>query len=339
MYSIPCVLSDANIEKYLSCAVYYGVNEFLQKCDTYINENISCNNVFQFLRIADASARAECVAYCFQFIYHNFENCSFDNGEFCQLSEDLVLSIVKCASLNVHEEFLFSCLISYADVVDSNEIFSVCSGSIRFTSMSLEYFVSECALCKFLAEDVEKHLLLYLSSLQCPANDVIPNVCLPPRDVVLDTDIFVPRVQSISVHSTWQSDQLNGDRIQFECSQAMKLKAVAVYGLHSSSLFYNLSVHVSSNGELLSQSSCRLHFCDDEFFKCIRLKKCLCLESNKLYTLALTSQNDSTFFGTKCISSTMTEKDEQVVKITFKNAACGSTSTENGQFHGLLFCD
>lgn len=100
MYGIPFPLSENNVKDYLACAVYFGVDDCSNYCDKFLEKNMTVGNVFNILRIADGNGRVDLTHTCYNFIDKNFEKCVSASDDFCLLSKELVLSIVKRRSLS-----------------------------------------------------------------------------------------------------------------------------------------------------------------------------------------------------------------------------------------------
>jgi hypothetical protein len=153
-------------------------------------------------------------------------------------------------------------LISYCEAIDDIEFLTACAEFISFTSMSIDFFISEFIRHKILPNERQNKILMYLSSASYPVNE-IQGSFFPTRDINGITDSVAYRSYEFSTSSSWKCDDLNGDRIQFKCDTDMKLKAVTVFGSPSSSAFFTLSVYVSENNTVIGECTCRLDFTAD----------------------------------------------------------------------------
>lgn len=338
MYGIPCLLQENTIQDYLGCAVYLGVPDIIKVCSNYLKNNLSCANVFLTLKVSSQYGQEDVSQLCYELLDEHFEESISATDSFCELDKDLVLSIIKRQSLSVHEEFLFTCLLSYADAIDDEEFLTVCAEFISFSSMSLDFYVAECMKHKVLPIERQNMILMYLSSSSYPVDEMQGNF-FPARNITGITDCVAYRSYEVSDSSSWKCDDLNGDRIQFKCNTDLTLKAVNIFGSPASSAFFTLSVYTSENNTLISECTCRVDFSEDETSKGIRFKKCIPLLKDEEYTLHLRTKNLKTYFGISCVSKAgITLSDGRTGEIEFVDADCGSSSVTEGQFHSLVFC-
>lgn len=341
MYGIPCTLTADNVENFLLASVFFGIDDLITLCDQFLKANVRVDTVFKTLRLANLNGRIQVENLCYEFIDNNFEDAVSCNEDFTLLSVDLVMSVIQRRSLSVNEEYLFDCLISYCDSVGmaDKDMFSDFSKHLSYCSMSLEYFVYQCVRRSFLNHEEQEKLLLYLSSLNYKVAN-IENIGLPRRNILLESDLYVQRCVEFSNNSDWKSDEINGDRLEMKCNTTLKLKAVDVFGIPSSSFLFNLSIHLADSSEVVCECHGRIEFSPQDKYQSICLKKRLLIQADTWYVLVLHMKGltTCTYYGQACAkSSTVFLGNGATANLSFRDAIVGSSSEAQGQFYGFVF--
>ncbi|KAL4219198.1 Kelch-like member 25 [Mactra antiquata] len=332
MYGVPCDLTLENVEFFMKCAVYYGVDELCAHLDSFFMSNLETSNALKLLQIASDNGRKNFEDQVLAFVDTCFADVA--NDDFCSLSKGLVVSIIQRPSLSVNEEFLFSFIASYVEAHGDNNLFKELSSHFIYTKMCLEFFVRECVARAFLEPTIQSNVLLYLSSFSAPTVDFgYPK----DRKVVTDSDIFVRRCCLASDSPSWVSDPMNGDRCQIMSDVDIKLKAIDIFGRSNDSIFFDLSVFTSSTGELHDTISGRLSFHQDETHLPVLLHSPILLKKDRYYTIVLNTKGKKTYFCVDCIRSQIISSKNLKGNVTFRSAESGSSSMSEGQFFGFVF--
>lgn len=336
MYGTKFPLSMETIEETIRCCDYFGVGELELRSVEYLIGSICCENVFSVLIIGDKYSLTPVKAKCFEFIDCNAENLLSNYEGFFTTPLNLVVEMISRDTLSVHEELLFDNLIMWLDQQDGDPVMvwqQLCK-HVCFLSMSVEYFVTQCISQNVVDSDSNNKILLYLSSVD--KVDFRGTVIKHKRCVVSKSDVFVKRFFRTGIDSTWETDDMNGDRIIICVSRDIKLKAISLYGKTGDSFLCSVSVHETDNGSLVQRSKCRLDF--DSDCHLLPFKTSISLKKDKRYTIVAMKEGGNTCYGVHGLASSKVYlKDGSPLEVTFYDSHVGNSTVNNGQFEGLLF--
>ncbi|CAC5415446.1 BTBD3_6 [Mytilus coruscus] len=336
LYGINPSLNIDVIPNILQACDYYAFNELKFKCITYIDENISRETVFNILALSEEFTLTNISTKCLNFIDTEVENLllNFPDG-FYDLPIRIVLKIIYRDNLQIHEQFLFDCLIIYEEKYNKDDIWKQIKYHVRYLSMSLEYFVCKVVQRNILPADVTNKILLYLSS-----NDKVDfsgcDIISLPRNIDSEGDICVKRFFGKSSDPSWEPDKLVDDRLTFSVSRNIKLKSVILYGSPNESFIYSLSLY-EQNGDLIQNCKTRILF-QTTVFPIVFPRK-MSLRPETKYTLVAIKTGPASYSGVGGVGSCRVQVPSgERLRVKFENSL-GLSTIGKGQFNGLVFSE
>lgn len=167
VYTGTVEITSQNIEVLLTLSRLYDMTLLTDKCDEFIQETISKDNVFKMLEISD-ELPAE--SKCLKIIGENFDEL-IESEEFVKISKSSLQKIVEYEMFPCKEVLLFEALDKWAENAQKEaktgkkrtHVGDLIS-KLRFGSMSSDEFIMKCAVGTILTSSEIVNIVKYLAS-------------------------------------------------------------------------------------------------------------------------------------------------------------------------------
>lgn len=266
-------IDESNVMGTLYAAEKYAVTELFGICQSFLESNMTEDNVCVFMENARMFNMAELLTRCKKFICFGIESVArkiFESDGFLDLRKESLSSLVESDDLSLDECFIYQSITRWAkhncmkegnNSPNSTEIRQMLGNlifEIRFPTMSLENFWTEMASDEILSNEEKVHISKVI------VGKTVDHVVF--RSTERKRCVQILRFQIDATSSIWEyRDRV--DAIKFEVNKHILLYGILLYG--NSNIQYNYDIEI----KIISVSGIAWHTYYQDILQ--NLAKCL----------------------------------------------------------------
>ncbi|XP_052798072.1 BTB/POZ domain-containing protein 2-like [Mya arenaria] len=338
MYCDEVNLTGDTVLPLLYCAKKYNVQNLISNCLNVLKKNMSTANICVIMESAHTFVDEELFKRCLKKIL--LEPIPvFNEDSISELCTECLIKIIQDNSLPAKEEQVFEAVLRYAknkckslgkQLVPENlrQVLGDAIKYVRFPVMSSEFFSDVVEPSGILTDHESLKLYRYFARNKqgdCGGFD------RRERKYLFSVKRFG------KIDSGFSYKRKNVDAISFECSEDISLKGIFIYGTDQGPGDLGLNVRLVQEpyGANLTNKQAPLECDGKQKEYSFMFDEPQTIKKGKKYTVAVTIEGPTTFFGNEGVEEVMTER----VKFTFSRSAKSTNTTcpEWGQIPGLIF--
>lgn len=345
MYCEEISINEDNVTHILYAARKYGISKVTKECRTFLEKNISPDNVCVIAENAHIFDEEELFKMCLDYIIeHAFE--SIQSEAFSQLCQSCVTKIIERDDLPLDEDHILECMTNWAkrqcscqglEITEENQ--RVALGDlfylIRFPIMNLTYFADNVAKNSKLLTEMEKiDLYTYMAGTNKELSD--SKFVTKRRKPFFITCTRLGALEKANVENfRWRTGEL--EKLDFRVSKRIEIHGIVVYGGRLEKSNYKVSAWLRKHDtdEVIADCHSKLTTTPDGITYRVFFRKPAIVQANKRYCIHLQMKGAKTYWSEE---GTTTVTSHDIVFNFLDSQEIGNgTGSRRGQIPGIIF--
>lgn len=345
MYCEEITINEDNVTHILYAARKYGLSKVTLECRSFLEKNISPDNVCIIAENAHIFDEDELFNTCLDYIVKHAFEC-IKSESFTQLCRSCVKKIIERDDLPLDEDHILECMSNWAKkecnhrgVESTEENQRVALGDlfylIRFPVMDLTFFADNVAKTSNLLTEKEKiDLYTYMAGTKKKLSD--SKFVTKHRKPFHITCIRLGTVEKANNENfRWRTGEI--EKLDFRVSKKIEIQGIIVYGGRLEKSNYKVSAWLRRHDtdEVIADCHTKLSTTPDGVTYQVFFRKPATVQANKRYCIHLQMKGGKTYWSEEGITPVTCH--DIVFNFLDSQEIGNGTGARRGQIPGIVF--